>query len=576
MIDNAKIGRRIALLRKGKGITQEQMAARLSVTSQAISKWENGNALPDISLLPELGRLLGTSIDFLLTPYDLFILEARYGISGAFVDVTIQLNSSVDQDGLCFVVSNATLGADPAPGLYKYLIVRYANREGTFFAYSGEGCGLHLSPGEKGMPVTPNEEMEILSGRYGCELLSNDVTANLAKYIRVFKSELVTVNHEWFSSPPAVTEAEHLSVLYRNRDGVFTVTVQEGGALGISKDGHFLYETLNPRPPSNSRRIQGVPKLEWGKGQDCSFAGALTAALHALGQPISYDQVMGMSGACWRLALSHPYWDPSSVDGLVVYDHATPVFKALGYELKGCDRVEKKDREKVRAEIVASIDRGVPVLAIDLRVVPEWGVICGYSDDGKTLWCRTYFDENAADYAQAEKWPFIILFFGAKQTPLSAEESLRQSLGIYVEEMNITERRGYRVGYQAYEAWCSGLEDDARFAGMQGAELLRWVGTNHFCYLSLVDARRAGAAYLESCLGLMSGEAAGHLSRAAQIYSQIAGRLVEGWSHVPTEEGSSGNPHEYWTPEKRHCQAELLREILAMEKQVEAEFRAVL
>jgi len=60
-------GQRIAWLRKKKGYTQAELASRLQVSSQAISKWETGNALPDTCLLPGLAEALGTSIDRLLT-----------------------------------------------------------------------------------------------------------------------------------------------------------------------------------------------------------------------------------------------------------------------------------------------------------------------------------------------------------------------------------------------------------------------------------------------------------------------------------------------------------------------------
>ncbi|MBP2629940.1 MAG: transcriptional regulator, family [Firmicutes bacterium] len=66
IIDN-KIGQRIILLRKEKGYTQEQMSVLLNVTPQAISKWENSNALPDTALLPVLAKVLNVSIDKLLT-----------------------------------------------------------------------------------------------------------------------------------------------------------------------------------------------------------------------------------------------------------------------------------------------------------------------------------------------------------------------------------------------------------------------------------------------------------------------------------------------------------------------------
>lgn len=60
------LGEKIASLRKAKGMTQETLAEKCSVSSQAVSKWENDLTSPDISLLPHLSSLLGVSCDELL------------------------------------------------------------------------------------------------------------------------------------------------------------------------------------------------------------------------------------------------------------------------------------------------------------------------------------------------------------------------------------------------------------------------------------------------------------------------------------------------------------------------------
>lgn len=57
------MGKTIKRLRLGKGATQEQLAEYLHISSQAVSKWENGMALPDILLLPSLSDYLGVPID---------------------------------------------------------------------------------------------------------------------------------------------------------------------------------------------------------------------------------------------------------------------------------------------------------------------------------------------------------------------------------------------------------------------------------------------------------------------------------------------------------------------------------
>lgn len=61
-----KIGANIAAFRKGKGLTQEQLASQLGVSAPAVSKWETGNSYPDITLLCPLARALGTNVDTLL------------------------------------------------------------------------------------------------------------------------------------------------------------------------------------------------------------------------------------------------------------------------------------------------------------------------------------------------------------------------------------------------------------------------------------------------------------------------------------------------------------------------------
>lgn len=62
-----QIGEIIRKYRKEKNITQEEMARRLGVTAPAVNKWENGNSLPDIMLLAPIARLLGITVDDLLS-----------------------------------------------------------------------------------------------------------------------------------------------------------------------------------------------------------------------------------------------------------------------------------------------------------------------------------------------------------------------------------------------------------------------------------------------------------------------------------------------------------------------------
>lgn len=58
-----QLSRNISIRRKEKGLTQEQLAQLLGISFQAISKWENAQTMPDISLLPQLAKILDISID---------------------------------------------------------------------------------------------------------------------------------------------------------------------------------------------------------------------------------------------------------------------------------------------------------------------------------------------------------------------------------------------------------------------------------------------------------------------------------------------------------------------------------
>ena len=63
----SQIGAQIALLRKEKGLTQNELGERLGISFQAVSKWERGETLPDTSILLDLAGVLGTSVDFILS-----------------------------------------------------------------------------------------------------------------------------------------------------------------------------------------------------------------------------------------------------------------------------------------------------------------------------------------------------------------------------------------------------------------------------------------------------------------------------------------------------------------------------
>ena len=93
-----QIGKTIRRYRKAQNLTQEEMARRLGVTPPAVNKWENGSTCPDIALLPPLARLLGISLDTLLSfQEELTETEVRRMIEA----VNTRLNEGAYEEAFC-------------------------------------------------------------------------------------------------------------------------------------------------------------------------------------------------------------------------------------------------------------------------------------------------------------------------------------------------------------------------------------------------------------------------------------------------------------------------------------------
>ncbi len=78
MLDTVKVGKQITLFRKNKGLTQEDVARQLDISPQAVSKWENGHAMPELSLLVELSELLECTMDQIFFPAPMPAVNANF------------------------------------------------------------------------------------------------------------------------------------------------------------------------------------------------------------------------------------------------------------------------------------------------------------------------------------------------------------------------------------------------------------------------------------------------------------------------------------------------------------------
>lgn len=65
-MNSKDFGKRVAALRKEKGLTQSELAEKLNISNKAISRWETGEGYPEITILPSLAKELGVTVDELL------------------------------------------------------------------------------------------------------------------------------------------------------------------------------------------------------------------------------------------------------------------------------------------------------------------------------------------------------------------------------------------------------------------------------------------------------------------------------------------------------------------------------
>ena len=129
-MDQVKIGALLRVLRKEKNLSQEQLAERFNVSSRSVSRWENGNTMPDISLLIELA--------------DFYEIEIRDLLSGERKRETMNENmketlvmvadyTNAEKEKLTKSLFAMTAASAAAFGLLAVIVVFHLNRVSDFF-----------------------------------------------------------------------------------------------------------------------------------------------------------------------------------------------------------------------------------------------------------------------------------------------------------------------------------------------------------------------------------------------------------------------------------------------------------
>ncbi len=510
MIDLEKIGKKIASMRRERGYTGEELAERLHVSPQAVSKWENARCLPETAILPSLADALDCSIDSLLYPRELFILEAIYTDGKTHIPITHFINGLVHDNTLNICVTPSFTGVSLESTRLKLLTVKFQTPKGVYFSYALQNETLFLNKESSGF--TSGLPFQLVGAYYGNDAEHSSAMGKMEHY-EYFKWDKIEVNHENFPSSTGSDNTEYLTLIYLNASGIHTISCPENETLFYNSQRTQLL-----LPDHSKCILKNIDRLSWEKGMDCPWAGAIFSALKYMGETYSYHQLMGMSGACYRVCFAD-VWDFSCTDALVAFDYASPLSKAIGYSFYFADRLAKEERKAERQAIMEDIQNGKPVLAINLRVAPEWGIITGYTCGGSRLLCRTYFDQEVFSSLEREEypdpeekrtifeenggylfndfWPFLILHLNKMKIPPAPLDNLKASLSILISSFHAEDCRGYHQGKKAYQSWIKALSKDSDFQLETDREnVLRRLSVNDNMLCCLIDSRQAAAAYL--------------------------------------------------------------------------------
>lgn len=117
MLDSEKTGNFIAAKRRELGLTQQQLADRLHISFQAVSKWENGSAYPNVEILYDLGTVLGVSVDEILSGNE----KVEEGLSYSKAGVDISYTDAIKEEMTAYLRSGDARvlnGLGPFASLY--------------------------------------------------------------------------------------------------------------------------------------------------------------------------------------------------------------------------------------------------------------------------------------------------------------------------------------------------------------------------------------------------------------------------------------------------------------------------
>lgn len=310
---------------------------------------------------------------------------------------------------------------------------------------------------------------------------------------------------------------------------------------------------------------------------DNSVIACIAGAMAALGEDFSYPYLMGASGAAFRVQMRTPSWCPSAACAGVGYNCISSAMTVTGYRLTGLNVEHDPDPQAAMAKVyplvVESIERGVPVITLS----EEAGLVVGYRADGQQI-VRPY-KLNKDGYEDTDKRPWLFGIIEPHDVPMDRRQVVADSLRLAVTLAN-TERFGdYLSGFAALEHWAQALLDDAMFEALTPENWFMPALGNGYCYPCLWSARLNAERYLREVCEEFDEPVRAKLTELAGLYQRMHQTLARTkpefdciWSLQPWNLKSPKS----WTRAIRQKESDLLREVMALERQAISKIEAVI
>jgi len=328
------------------------------------------------------------------------------------------------------------------------------------------------------------------------------------------------------------------------------------------------------------RTLEGVGPLASRQGMQCSLMGSLEAVLHYHGEAYDYAELMGLSGAAFRIRVAYPTTDrimggrvhPGISVDASIGPHMQAVLDATGFEREVDAHVfhAENGEQTVATRIEREIDEGRPVTAMNLQGASCWGVIAGYDPSipprdadgewqGRRYLCRTYYDPPDSGYMPARRFPWDVYFIRKVREPQAPEVAARKSVEravslLETERGTVTEptawmwfwQPDYVNGLAAYAAWIKDLRDEEGIAKLTPAQFLMYWEGHAMMYDQLHDARRAAAAYLRKVAPRFGVREARLLTEASSRYDDLVEHMTRSWGCFPFSQDGYVEPGTGW------------------------------